>query len=560
MRIHTDEDDHLSDLDEFSSSEFVGFGSLKRPGPAGILPAGPFHPSSRRVLGLDSDPSEHRSSTDPGQKFIKPGWILQMEDELQEIMVNTLLQDETIDVDILDPDENLDALADSIHYYLKEGQLTRLQRTFPGFAEPMEEAFRQADFDIHTDSLTAIQNKLEELKDSSLAGVETTWRSLKAVRIEQGSHVSGDAYKKLSRAEAAMLVPPEQNMKSFIMFYASVSRGGAGGAVIQSDEPAASPKQKPQQAPKTYIQFQFVLDDTDEPISGLQTRITLPDGMEKFFRTDSKGQIHIKDIDKGICDIKCDLKKPELNSTGAVVKTGPAARGSKATNAIKTIANIEAHKVKTGETIGGLAKDNDIAWQDLAHFNWDTSKPTEINKALAKYVGCTKKTKDGNNYVFNDADDPGIVYIPTPWSKESLSTGQEHIFRVETYTLEPRELLEPVMSISFAVADNSELNADYPKYRLKTDDGSYDKTLCPKDDLVPGDGFLQLQFKDLDEGGTYTLLVECDDGFVKEAFKDLPFEKIADTERGSQEIIADFKFLEINFEPEDSTPVDEGTE
>jgi hypothetical protein len=50
--------------------------------------------------------------------------------------------------------------------------------------------------------------------------------------------------------------------------------------------------------------------------------------------------------------------------------------------------------------------------RDLCFFNFKTRKPPEINWYLHHKVGCRKQTRDGNNYMFSAADNPGIVYLP----------------------------------------------------------------------------------------------------------------------------------------------------
>ena len=94
------------------------------------------------------------------------------------------------------------------------------------------------------------------------------------------------------------------------------------------------------------------------------------------------------------------------------------------------IIEITVHKVKTGETLAGLAKANGLTWQMLADFNWGTSEPYEINNHLRFSVGCTKKTKDRKNYRFDDSDDPGLIYIPKPLRLTGLSTKRTHLIRV----------------------------------------------------------------------------------------------------------------------------------
>jgi hypothetical protein len=91
---------------------------------------------------------------------------------------------------------------------------------------------------------------------------------------------------------------------------------------------------------------------------------------------------------------------------------------------------IEEHKVATGETLEGIAAEAGLSWQELAQFNWQTSVPREINAHLKKVVGCTKKTADGKNYMFDDSDDPGIVLVPKKWVAEGLPVNERHTIRV----------------------------------------------------------------------------------------------------------------------------------
>ena len=84
----------------------------------------------------------------------------------------------------------------------------------------------------------------------------------------------------------------------------------------------------------------------------------------------------------------------------------------------------------TGETLAALAQSCDLTWAQLAHFNWGIDKPAAVNEHLRIDVGCTKKTHDGHNYVFDDADSPGIVYLPKRWSREGLATNETHTIRV----------------------------------------------------------------------------------------------------------------------------------
>ena len=105
------------------------------------------------------------------------------------------------------------------------------------------------------------------------------------------------------------------------------------------------------------------------------------------------------------------------------------------------IVSIKKHKVKTGESIASLAKANSLTWQQLAIFNWGTSVPEEINRFLREQVGCTKRTKDGHNYLFDSSDDPGIIYIPLPWNQSGLATNKTHVIRVSRQAPEASGIL-----------------------------------------------------------------------------------------------------------------------
>lgn len=87
-------------------------------------------------------------------------------------------------------------------------------------------------------------------------------------------------------------------------------------------------------------------------------------------------------------------------------------KGLPATGGDETTVERVAYKVKTGDSIAGLAQSIGITWQELARYNWGTDVPSRINIHLRDDVGCTKKTASGLNYVFTSDDSPGIVYLP----------------------------------------------------------------------------------------------------------------------------------------------------
>lgn len=75
------------------------------------------------------------------------------------------------------------------------------------------------------------------------------------------------------------------------------------------------------------------------------------------------------------------------------------------------------YKVTPEDNWWTLADRSDVTFSgmsanDLCFFNFKTRKPSEINWYLRHKVGCRKQTRDGNNYMFSAADNPGIVYLP----------------------------------------------------------------------------------------------------------------------------------------------------
>jgi hypothetical protein len=69
------------------------------------------------------------------------------------------------------------------------------------------------------------------------------------------------------------------------------------------------------------------------------------------------------------------------------------------------------------ENFATIAKDNAVEAADLIFYNFRTKIPKEVNWYLANYVGCTVRSKDNNNYSFeNVVHDPaknrGVIFIP----------------------------------------------------------------------------------------------------------------------------------------------------
>jgi hypothetical protein len=190
-----------------------------------------------------------------------------------------------------------------------------------------------------------------------------------------------------------------------------------------------------------WISIRVVDDATSVPVAGVRVRVRPPGGEEQEHETDEDGWVEIAGITRGTCGVAggSEFQDAELAETLGFVALGEEPAESDADDDERDtaeeitgrwIAEVEEHKVQTGETLASLAEGAGLTWQRLARFNWGTEDPKEINEHLRDHVGCTKKTADGKNYVFSSDDDPGIVYIPRPWSLEDLETDRAHTIRV----------------------------------------------------------------------------------------------------------------------------------
>jgi phage baseplate assembly protein gpV len=229
----------------------------------------------------------------------------------------------------------------------------------------------------------------------------------------------------------------------------------AAGRPTVAGSPRSSPKIVPaeelptQEAPRTERVAFVVIDHDDRPIRGAVLTVRLADGSQTNHTTGGDGSVVISQAPIGSCTPVVDpgqlafattleLVDVSLREPSPAVPDGPPyERGLR-------IAEVEHHRVRSGETLAGLAEAAEMTWQELARFNFDTDEPTKINAKLRALVGCRTMTNDGRNYQFSDDDEPGIVYIPKRWQRAPLDTGQTHILYV-------RPLQRPLRSVAFSV-------------------------------------------------------------------------------------------------------------
>jgi hypothetical protein len=72
-------------------------------------------------------------------------------------------------------------------------------------------------------------------------------------------------------------------------------------------------------------------------------------------------------------------------------------------------------EVHTGDDWGKLAAQFRIDVPQLLKFNFNTTKPEEINYYLRVNVGCNQTTRDGRNWIFTTSTNPSrprVIYVP----------------------------------------------------------------------------------------------------------------------------------------------------
>lgn len=56
--------------------------------------------------------------------------------------------------------------------------------------------------------------------------------------------------------------------------------------------------------------------------------------------------------------------------------------------------------------------------EELIYFNFLTTQPDEVNWYLHYHTGCNKPSPSGNNWMFSNSANPGIIFIPPPENRE----------------------------------------------------------------------------------------------------------------------------------------------
>jgi hypothetical protein len=183
---------------------------------------------------------------------------------------------------------------------------------------------------------------------------------------------------------------------------------------------------------------QVVLDATGEPLEGIALTLRLADGTEVDVKTDAEGRAELDDAYKGKFGVTSVILDATIDETLAFVNSG-ATPATEATGDVDEegetpkgnwLAHIKMYKVRTGDTLDTIAEAHNLSSDRLAYFNWGTTDPDKINAMLYLEVGC-RPAKEGEPWVFDDSNKPGIILVPQPFVANGLAHDLVYTIRVQ---------------------------------------------------------------------------------------------------------------------------------
>ena len=266
-----------------------------------------------------------------------------------------------------------------------------------------------------------------------------------------------------------------------------------------------------------------VLDDrTGSPVPDVKIEITLADGSKRLCTTGRDGRIRLEHAQPGSHMVCSPLGGATLSRTLEIVSAGEAPSGGKPgpkkkvpgkTTApasghhrpLSIIAHVTAHKVKSGDTIPGLAGANHMTQSELSHFNWGVSSVAEIEQRLRDEVGCRKRSERGR-HVLDDADDPGVIFLPRRWIQRSLGVDQCHTFRVR-----PVARALPDLRFLYQI-DTHDPYVKNDTLTLETEDGSWSHEVPVSALTEVHPGWVELVFPEPPPGQNFHLVQDPKDG------------------------------------------------
>lgn len=99
--------------------------------------------------------------------------------------------------------------------------------------------------------------------------------------------------------------------------------------------------------------------------------------------------------------------------------------------------NALKYTAKDGDTLESIVKahpDRFADWSDLASYNWGTSNPNEVNRALLETIGCSKvDARDPSKTILAPHPDgpKRAILLAKPWKAENLAVDKVHTVKAK---------------------------------------------------------------------------------------------------------------------------------
>lgn len=210
----------------------------------------------------------------------------------------------------------------------------------------------------------------------------------------------------------------------------------------------------------SWIRFRVLDEYSRKPVANVPLALTLnDDSMTRV--TDAAGEVDLRGIDPGSAGV-ADAPAPGFLTYAGLDEPSPPSGpdpGDSPGPGPSRIRILERHRVRTGETLAGLAAATGLNWQDIARLNRNAAEPAKVNRHLRRKFGCPKR--NGANYVFDDDDRPGMILLPRPWSLAGCATDRTRVIRVRRIVRRaPIRIEDPYettaeLSVKVAHADGS---------------------------------------------------------------------------------------------------------
>lgn len=169
------------------------------------------------------------------------------------------------------------------------------------------------------------------------------------------------------------------------------------GVDAQVKPEAAEPAEEEVSTRLAWIAVKVVDHKTGQPIPEVELEVTLPDDSVRKGRTNGAGELRVDGIPSGVCGVTCPVKGIRWARTLEFVTVGqrkqdnqpapppgesPRAAGAGKKKGPLRVVILKEHRLQDKETLDEVAAANELSFEDLTMFNWETTDQDEIKQIL----------------------------------------------------------------------------------------------------------------------------------------------------------------------------------